>query len=168
MLLKKILKIKYVLFLYLNKIFTIYYGRSFLKFGRNNTLFFPIKIYGKGNIIIGDNCAINAYTHIWGSGGLKIGNDVMIAAHVIITTVTHDYNSRSIRFAKLIYRNIAIEDDVWIGSGAIILPGIKIGKGAIIGAGSVVTHDVPSFAIVAGNPARIIKFREDYTANNKI
>ena len=56
-------------------------------------------------------------------------------------------------------RNIIIEDDVWIGANSVILPGITIEQGAVIGAGSVVTKDVPSYAIVAGNPAKIIKYR---------
>lgn len=150
-------RIKFVLILYLKKIYLLYYCLEFKKFGRNNTFWFPVKILGKENISIGDNCALNAYIHIWGSGGVEIGNNVMIAAHVIITSVTHDYNSPSIRHSKLIHKKVIIKDNVWIGTGSIILPGITIGEGAVIGAGSVVTHDVPSKSIVVGNPARIIK-----------
>lgn len=154
-------RIKFVCTLYLKRIFLLYYGLEFKKFGKNNTFWFPVKILGKENISIGDNCALNAFIHIWGSGGVEIGNNVMIASHVTITSVTHDYTGPSIRYSELIHKKIVIEDNVWIGAAAIILPGIKIGEGAVIGAGSVVTHDVPSRAIVVGNPARIIKWRND-------
>jgi acetyltransferase-like isoleucine patch superfamily enzyme len=83
----------------------------------------------------------------------------MIASHVSINTITHDYNKEVIRFAPNIYKPVIIEDDVWIGSSAIIMPGIRIGQGAVIGAGSVITKDVPSRAIIIGNPGRVLKMR---------
>ena len=64
------------------------------------------------------------------------------------------------------YQPVLIEDDVWIGARAIILPGLRIGKGAIVGAGSVVTKDVPPYAICVGNPARVIKSRIDQNMDN--
>lgn len=149
----------YIFYKMLRKIRIFFFSINFKRFGKNNIIYFPIRIYGKNNITIGDNCSINAFVHIWGTGGIEIGNNVMIAAHVTITSLTHDYNSLSMRFSPVIKNKVTINDEVWIGSGAIILPGITIGKGAVIGAGSVVTHNVPDLAVVAGNPARIINSR---------
>jgi acetyltransferase-like isoleucine patch superfamily enzyme len=80
----------------------------------------------------------------------------MIASHTIITSLTHDYNVKIYR-ETLIKKKVKICNNVWIGAGAIILPGITINEGAVIGAGSVVTKDVPANTIVAGVPARILK-----------
>lgn len=87
---------------------------------------------------------------------MAIGDDVLIAAHAVITSLTHDpgcypYSS------SLVAKPVIIEDGVWIGSGAIILPGIRIGARSIVGAGAVVTRDVEPGTIVAGNPARVLR-----------
>ncbi len=95
---------------------------------------------------------------------LKVGKDVMMGPDVIILGDNHEFNSRDIPMrlqGMKEYPPVCIEDDVWIGAQVIILPGLTIGKGAIIGAGSVVTRDVPAYAILAGNPARIIRYRGD-------
>jgi maltose O-acetyltransferase len=135
------------------------YGIGFKRFGRRNTIDFPVKIRGKENVSVGDDCSINAFVHIWGYGGVEIGDNVMIASHVAISSLTHDYTQRSMRFSEVIRRKVVIEDDVWIGSGAIILPGVRIGKGAVVGAASVVTKDVAPYAIVVGSPAVLLKMR---------
>jgi virginiamycin A acetyltransferase len=101
---------------------------------------------------------------------VSVGKFCSIAEDVkIIAGGEHDYRNIStfplkdrLQGAKLPIRHkgaIIIGNDVWIGTGAIILAGVKIGDGAVLGAGSVVTHDVPAYAIVAGVPARVIKFR---------
>jgi maltose O-acetyltransferase len=95
---------------------------------------------------------------------LKVGKDVMMGPHVIIIGENHNSTDLEIPMrlqGYKIFPPVRIEDDVWIGARAIILPGLTIGKGAIIGAGSVVTKDVPPYAICAGNPARILKYRTD-------
>ena len=91
----------------------------------------------------------------FGRGGIIIGNDVFIGPKCNLITINHDPNpdNRSATYG----RPIVIEDKVWIGINATILPGVKIGYGAIVGAQSVVTHDVPPMTVVGGNPARIIK-----------
>ncbi len=137
------------------------FSLGFKKFGKNNLIYWPVNIYGKDSVSVGDSCAINAFVHIWGSGGVEIGNRVMIASHVVVTSLTHDYLQKSMRFSPVIKKPVYIADDVWIGSGAIVLPGVRIGEGAVIGAGAVVTKDVPAQAIVVGNPAKIIKYRFD-------
>ena len=93
------------------------------------------------------------------AGGIIVGNDVFIGPKVNLITINHDVNpdNRSATYG----RPIVIEDKVWIGINSTILPGVKIGYGAIVGAGSVVTKDVPAMTVVAGNPARIIKTIEN-------
>jgi maltose O-acetyltransferase len=94
---------------------------------------------------------------------LKVGKDVMMGPEVIIIGQNHKFARTDIPMrlqGYVEYGPVRIGDDVWIGARAIILPGINIGKGAIIAAGAVVTKDVPPYAICAGSPARIIKFRD--------
>lgn len=110
--------------------------------------------YGKP-VTIGRGCFIQQCCTFFGRGGITIGNDVFIGPKVNLITINHDPDpdNRSATYG----RPIVIEDKVWIGINSTILPGVKIGYGAIIGAGSVVTKDVESMTIVAGNPARVIK-----------
>lgn len=110
--------------------------------------------YGK-NITFGKNCWIQQDCTFFDRGGITIGNGVFIAPKVNLITINHDPNpdNRSATYG----RPIVIEDKVWIGIGATVLPGVTIGYGAIIGANSVVTHDVPPMTVVGGNPARFIK-----------
>ncbi|RIK30587.1 MAG: acetyltransferase [Anaerolineae bacterium] len=94
---------------------------------------------------------------------LKVGKDVMMGPYVVIVGENHNSSSREIPMRLQGYKKyspVRIEDDVWIGARATILPGVTIGKGAIIGASAVVTKDVPPYAICAGNPARVIKYRD--------
>jgi len=99
----------------------------------------------------------------WIRADLIIGKNVMMASQVTIYGKYHRYDQIGIPMRDQGYGEfgpVVIEDDVWIGTKAIILKGIHIGKGAIVGAGAVVTKDVPSYAIVAGNPAKVIKWRK--------
>lgn len=121
----------------------------------STTLLPPLYIdYGKP-VTIGERCFIQQCCTFFGRGGITIGNDVFIGPKVNLITINHDPNpdNRSATCG----RPVVIEDKVWIGINATILPGVRIGYGAIVGAGSVVTRDVPPMTIVAGNPARIIK-----------
>lgn len=91
---------------------------------------------------------------------MEIGNDVLIAAHTVITSVSHDTNAL---VNGLLYREtrttapVVISDNVWIGSSAVILPGVSIGRNSIVAAGCVVTRSVPPNSLVGGVPGRIIK-----------
>ena len=101
---------------------------------------------------------INANLH----GPVIIGDDVMMGPECIIYTRNHAYLDTTIPMRQQGFseiKEVTIDDDVWIGGRVIILPGVHIGKGAIIGAGAVVTKDVPEYAVVGGNPARILKYR---------
>jgi acetyltransferase-like isoleucine patch superfamily enzyme len=114
-----------------------------------------------GYLNIGSQCTFNPYCVLLGEGGITIGNDVRIAAHTVIVASQHRFDTREIPIRKqgLKAKGINIEDDVWIGANVTILDGVRIGKGAIIGAGAVVTKDVDSYAIVGGVPAKLIKHR---------
>lgn len=125
----------------------------------STTVLPPLYIdYGKP-VAIGKGCFIQQCCTFFGRGGITIGDDVFIGPKVNLITINHDVNpdNRSATCG----RPIVIEDKVWIGIASTILPGVRIGYGAIVGAGSVVTKDVPAMTVVAGNPARIIKTIEN-------
>jgi maltose O-acetyltransferase len=104
---------------------------------------------------IGNDVCIHAFTHIFAGGSLTIGNGAMISSNCSITTVTHEVHAATRTTG--IYKPIVIGENVWIGTGAVILPGVTIGDYAIIGAGAVVTKDVPAKQVFVGNPATFLK-----------
>jgi acetyltransferase-like isoleucine patch superfamily enzyme len=124
-----------------------------------------------GKIEIGDFCYVGGETKVWSDTSIKIGNRVLISHNVnIFDNQTHplDPVKRHNQFVHIIQKGfpkdidlsgkpVVIEDDAWIGCNVIILKGVHIGKAAIIAAGSVVTKDVPSSTLMAGNPAKIIR-----------
>ena len=147
-------------------------GTDFKDVNYLNTVYGPIKI-GKncqinafglaGPIEIGDHVLINHMSDISGRAAkVKIGNNVLIAPRVSILASMHNYSDRSllIKDQGVKAAEIEIGDDVWIGTGSVIMPGIKIGQGAVIGANSVVNQNIPDYAVAVGIPAKIIKFRE--------
>ena len=110
-------------------------------------------------VIIGEFTQINAFTVIFGYSEVNIGKNVMIGPHCMISSGNHDFKQTEVpmRFAPALTKGpTIIEDNVWIGSHCVITDGVKIGKDAVVGAGSVVTKDVQPFDIVAGVPARVI------------
>jgi len=109
------------------------------------------------NIRIGRQAFINYNCVFLDCAPIEIGNDLQMAPSVQLYTATHPLD-RATRAAGLEYaRPIRIGDGVWIGGGAIVLPGITIGDGCVVGAGSVVTHDLPPGSLALGNPARIVR-----------
>lgn len=104
-------------------------------------------------ISIGKNSHINTQCILDGRGGLTIGDSVSVSHRVNLMTGSHDYKSKDFRG---IFKPIQIEDYAWIGIGATILQGVTIGKGAVVCAGAVVTHDVEPYTVVGGVPARVI------------
>jgi acetyltransferase-like isoleucine patch superfamily enzyme len=113
---------------------------------------------GNGRLVIGSNTVINERCIITSMERVEIGRNVMLAPGVYILDVDHSFDRRDIPIPKQGYEvdPVVIDDDVWIGAGVVVTRGTTIGKGAIIGANSVVTKDIPSYAIAAGAPARVI------------
>ena len=107
------------------------------------------------NIKIGKNVFINACCRFQDQGGIEIGDGSLIGHNTTIATLNHDFNPA--KRQNLTPRPVKIGKNVWIGSDCTILPGVEIGDGAIIGAGSVVTKSIPANTIAVGNPARVIK-----------
>ena len=117
------------------------------------------------DITIGDNSGIGLNCRV--AGPLSIGNDVMMAPNVTIVTQNHKISDLNVpmRLQTAPKKKVVIKDDVWIGTNVIILPGITIGKGSVIGGGAVVTKDVKDYAIVGGNPAKVIRYRDGREAD---
>ena len=114
-----------------------------------------------GFVRIGRNCSINSGSQILGVGGVTIGDNVLIAGQTMIIAFSHGIYDRNalVRQQLNTAKGILIEPDAWIGANVKILDGVTIGEGAVIGAGSVVRHDVPPYAVVAGVPARLLRYR---------
>ncbi|MCP4607824.1 MAG: acyltransferase [Planctomycetes bacterium] len=111
-------------------------------------------------IIIGDGCIILYRFQCNVAQSVRIGRNVLIASNVLVTDSDHVIEPAGLpvtKNGKFLTRPVFIEDNCWIGQNAAILKGVTIGQGSIVGANSVVTHNVPSHSVVAGNPARIIK-----------
>ena len=135
--------------------------RIFRKCGRNVNIEKGANFYTGWELEIGDYSSLGINSML--PYDLKVGKDVMMGPEVIVIGENHKFDDLKLPMrlqGMKEYSPVRIEDDVWIGARAIILPGIKIGKGAIIAAGAVITKDVPPYAICGGNPARIIKYRE--------
>jgi acetyltransferase-like isoleucine patch superfamily enzyme len=141
---------------------TIEYENEKLQRRFNNT-----KFLGKNSITdleklqIGEFTCIKS-TYIDSTGEVEIGRYVHGATNISILSSDHIYNSDLIPFSwENKYSKVTIKDFVWLGEGVKILPGVTIGEGAIVAMGSVVTKDVDKMAIVAGNPARVISYRDE-------
>lgn len=153
---------------------TSYCGEKYISIGNNSVIgdysqlhanhhFYYTKQQFTPNITIGDNCNIGIQAHITAINKIIIGNNVLTGPRVLITDNAHGKsNIEDIHTAPL-FRPlhsegaVIIEDDVWIGEGAMIMPNVHIGKGAIIAANSVVTHNIPPYTMAGGVPAKVIK-----------
>ena len=125
--------------------------------GQNSIIWPPFYCsYGK-NTYLGDHVFINYMCTILDNHEVRIGNHVMIGPAVQIYTAAHDLQAETRIQGWEVAKPIVIEDNVWIGGGAILLPGVKIGQNAVVGAGAVVPRSVPANTVVAGNPARVIR-----------
>ena len=129
----------------------------FGKFGQNSLIEPPFYcVYGQ-NIEIGDNVYLNFQCVILDCNKVRIGDYTMLGPNVQIYTAAHDLQAETRIQGWEVAKPITIAEKVWIGGGAILLPGVKIGRNAVVGAGAVVSKDVPANTIVAGNPARVIR-----------
>jgi maltose O-acetyltransferase len=123
--------------------------------------------FGRGRALeIGSNSGIGpraCLMNVSGGGELTIGNDVMMGPDVLIYTFEHNHADVEVPMDRqgIKYSRVLIEDDVWIGARVVILAGVTIGKGSIIGAGAVVTRDIPPYSIAGGVPAKVLKKRKE-------
>jgi len=118
---------------------------------------------GAGDVTIGEHCYINPHCTLYSGNGIKLGNYVLLAPHVCVVPSNHAYARRDVEIRHQGFApskgGVEIGDDVWIGANTTILDGAKIGKGAIIAAGSVVSGEIPPYQIWGGVPAVYIKDR---------
>jgi len=116
-----------------------------------------------GFIKIGKNCSIHSFCVLYGAGGLTIGDHVRMATHAIVVGGNHGFDDPDLPLHEQqpTKKGIKIGDDVWIGAGVIILDGVTIGPHAVIGAGSVVTRDIPAESVAMGVPAKVTRMRGD-------
>ncbi|CDT01398.1 putative lipopolysaccharide biosynthesis O-acetyl transferase WbbJ [Sphingobacterium faecium NBRC 15299] len=125
----------------------------------------PLKDKNNACLFFGSNVQINDYVHIAAGEQIVIGDNVLIASRVFISDLNHGSYSGDFQDSPLTLPNsrklstqpVHIEDNVWIGEGVCVLPGVTIGKGSIIGAMSVVTKSVPDYSIAVGVPAKVVK-----------
>jgi acetyltransferase-like isoleucine patch superfamily enzyme len=116
------------------------------------------RVGNKKNISIGNDCGINSGVYILGHESVVIGNNVVLSVDAKIIDSGLDLADYvHTKFPQHKSSAVVIEEGVWIGAGAIVLPGVTIGKKSVVAAGAVVTRDVPSGVVVAGNPAKILK-----------
>lgn len=122
-----------------------------------------LKGYFKNEMVVGDHTWIGQNCFLHSAGGLSIGSAVGIGPMVKILTSVHKEEelAKPILFCDLEFKEVIIEDGCDIGIGSIILPGVEIGEGSIIGAGAIVTKDIPTYSVAVGNPARVIRKRQD-------
>ncbi len=115
----------------------------------------------QGRIVIGRNCTIQYGCLLYGVGQLEIGDDVRMAAYTVVTPMNHVFTDPNvpIRLQGETATGVLIGSDVWIGAGVKIVDGVSIGDGCVVGAGSVVTTDLPPFSVAVGAPARIVRQR---------
>jgi maltose O-acetyltransferase len=141
------------------------YRLAGIKLGKGSTLHMWARFYQPKNIFIGDDSIIGDHIFLDGRDKLIIGNHVDIASQVLIYNSEHDVHSPDFKAIEL---PVIIEDYVFIGPRAIIMPGVKIGKGAIIAGGAVVTKDVAEFSIMGGVPAKIIGQRQNKSPHYRL
>jgi acetyltransferase-like isoleucine patch superfamily enzyme len=108
---------------------------------------------------IGDRCLIGKGSGIVGHFSIEIGNDVWTGHHVYITDQNHGYDDVSLPISRQSQpeRAVVIGDETWLGYGSVVLPGVTIGKHVVVGANSVVTHDLPDYSVAVGAPAKVIR-----------
>lgn len=141
------------------------YRMGGMKIGRGSTIHMGARFYDPRNITIGEDTIIGEFTVLDGRAELNIGNHVDIASEVMIYNSEHDVHDPGFRAKSA---PVHIDDYAFIGPRVIILPGVRIGRGAVVAAAAVVTKDVPPFAIVAGVPAKTIGERRTKDLNYRL
>jgi chloramphenicol O-acetyltransferase type B len=153
-----------------NQIHTYHVARVCKSVGRGLKVNGQVKGFGK-HVTLGDYVNFNPNATLVGTGAVTIGSYFHTGANLTIISTNHNYeNTNAIPYGpERIDKPVTIKDFVWLGSNVTIIPGVTIGEGAIVAAGSVVVKDIPDYAIVGGNPAKFIRFRniEEFEAHKK-
>jgi acetyltransferase-like isoleucine patch superfamily enzyme len=114
-----------------------------------------------GSVELGRESVVMHYTVIYGEGGVTLGDRVLVGNHCLISSTAHRYEGRTaVAGQGMREAAVIIADEAWIGAFTIVDPGVRIGRGAIVGAHSYVKEDVPDYAVVAGCPAQLIRHRD--------
>ena len=153
---------KFLSFLSIHAIRYMLFKRRLKSCGNKVRFSSGIRLFAPKNITIGENVWVGASCVFSGHGGINIGNNVSFGPQVMIWSEKHDFQKPTLipYDSSFIKKEVNIEDNVWLGARSTIVPGVRIGEGAVVGMGSVVTKDVPAGAVVGGNPAKIIKYRD--------
>ena len=133
-----------------------YYGHIFISSGKKMRIASGVVFSTPENISCGDGFRVNPQVYIIGKGGIEIGNNVIVSAGAKILSSSLDLSDGRIK-RKHTHKKITIGNNVWIGAGAIVLPGVTIGDNVVVAAGTVVSKDLPGNFIYAGVPARVLR-----------
>ena len=129
--------------------------------GENTLIFGQLTAVLPKNITIGKGCTIMDGVVMMGAGGITIEDNVLIGAQAKLISNNHDIYDRAV----LVVKPVLIKEGAWVGAGACVLPGVTVGKYAIVGANSVVTKDIPDYAVAVGSPAKVIKYLDSEIFN---
>jgi len=154
--------IKNVPFVWAMKIRNVCFKNVLKNMGKNCNICDAVTFYCPENISLGDRVSIHQNSYIGGTGEINIGSCVAIANGATIISENHNFSetNKFIKDQGVTKMPISIEDDVWLGSKVTILGNTRIGKGTVIGAGSVVTKDIPEYSVAYGIPCKVIKNRK--------
>jgi acetyltransferase-like isoleucine patch superfamily enzyme len=157
------------MFKYLLRLSARFNSNLFAECGENVIIHENCFITNPEKTTIGSNVYIGPRCEFFSAGKVYIGSGTIFGQDVLLVTSNHNYNSQDLKALPYDNRNILspinIKENCWIGSRAIIMPGVTIEEGSVIGAGSVVTKNVPKYSIVVGNPAKVIKKRNEERYN---
>ena len=135
-----------------------YLKETFAECGEESFIEGPLyATWGGKNVHLGNGVYANYNLTLLDDGNIYIGNRVLIAPNVVIATASHPLNAKLRRCEMQYNRDVYIGDNAWIGAGVVILPGVHIGKDSVIGAGSIVTRDIPDSVLAVGNPCRVLR-----------
>ncbi len=126
------------------------------KIGRGTRVYGDVRIWAPWFFECGEFCILGDRVQIESMGPITLGNRVIVSQEAFITAGTHELETPEF---ELIVKPVVVEDRAWIAARAFVMPGVRIGQGSVVGAMAVVTRDVPAWAVVAGNPAKVIKER---------